>query len=376
MDALERYINRVAYKFDKGYPDVNNPKDMEMLMEMINPLIKEEEETSAISKATLKKLIDDTDLSDVQLSKLDSIIKKITFTTPIENYLTQKAKESNVSLDQADKLGKLLDKYNIQSEFAEYIKNPSSFDLSKGSFIEQIPNIPADALLGLYRDMGSTIEGNVSVGPGEVLFSLLFNNVKKRESKGDLDVSGENVELKASTDGAGAVIAKGYNRGQWSNTRRKGRFDEFVKSLGMEQENEDDGLAVLVQPVMWPTKLANIYNIFTNDPNFDKNKFIKGLEGILSKVYNKSDWYPKGTFFDLNSYFTDQDFNSGQFRLDLTKELVKDYRDAEGFDGLLFTDKKGNLKYLKGDTITDEIGKSIRFTGPSDDVPRLVLKVK
>ncbi len=375
MDALERYLNRVAYKFDKGYPDVNNPQDMEMLMEMITPLV-EAGETPTVSKDTLKKLIDDTDLSDAQLSKLDSILKKITFTTPIENYLTQKAKESNVSLDQADKLGKLLDKYNIQSEFAEYIKNPSSLDLSKGSFIDQIPGIPADVLLGLYRDMGSTIEGNVSVGPGEVLFSLLFDNVKKRESKGDLDVSGENVELKASTDGAGAVIAKGYNRGQWSNTRRKGRFDEFVKSLGMEQENEDDGLAALVQPVMWPTKLANIYNIFTNDPNFDKNKFIKGLEGVLNRVYNKSDWYPKGTFFDLNSYFTDQDFNSGQFRIDLTKELVKDYRDSEGFDGLLFTDKKGNIKYLKGDTITDEIGKSITFSGPSDDVPRLVLKIK
>jgi len=44
MDALERYINRVAYKFDKGYPDVNDPQDMKMLMEMINPLLENEEE--------------------------------------------------------------------------------------------------------------------------------------------------------------------------------------------------------------------------------------------------------------------------------------------------------------------------------------------
>ena len=41
MDALDRFLNRVAYKFDKGYPDVNNPKDMEMLFEMANNILSE-----------------------------------------------------------------------------------------------------------------------------------------------------------------------------------------------------------------------------------------------------------------------------------------------------------------------------------------------
>ncbi len=48
MDVLERYINRVAYKFPKGYPDVNDPQDMKMLMEMIEPLIKEEEQADGV----------------------------------------------------------------------------------------------------------------------------------------------------------------------------------------------------------------------------------------------------------------------------------------------------------------------------------------
>ena len=119
-------------------------------------------------------------------------------------------------------------KDDIKKEFAEYIKNPSSLDLSKNSFTDQISNISSDKILALYREMGSAIVGNVSIGPGEILFSIFFSNVKKRDSKGDLDVGGKNVELKASTRGAGAVIAKGYNRGDWSTTKRKGRFDEFV----------------------------------------------------------------------------------------------------------------------------------------------------
>jgi hypothetical protein len=78
-----------------------------------------------------------------------------------------------------------------------------------------------------------------------VLFSILFNNTKKRDSKGDLDISGKNVELKASTKGAGAVIAKGYNRGDWSTTKRKGRFEEFIRDLGMDEESTQDALKYL-----------------------------------------------------------------------------------------------------------------------------------
>ena len=167
MDPITKFLNKVSHKFPKGYPDMNDPKEMEMLMEMFNKLVKEEEEKPEISKATLKKLIDDTDLSDAQLSKLNSVIKKITFTTPIENYLNQKGKDSNVSSAQVNKFMGLLDQLDIQSEFAEYIKNPSSLELSKGNFADQISGIPNDKLLSLYKLMGSTIEGNVSIGPEE-----------------------------------------------------------------------------------------------------------------------------------------------------------------------------------------------------------------
>ena len=50
-------------------------------------------------------------------------------------------------------------------------------------------------------------------------------------------------------------------------------------------------------------------------PSFldDKNIFIKGVENILSRIYTKSNWYPNGKHFDLNSYFTDQNMNVTEF---------------------------------------------------------------
>ena len=50
MDALDRYLNRVAYKFPKGYPD--SDEDMAMLYEMVNALIKEEEEEVEVEDTT------------------------------------------------------------------------------------------------------------------------------------------------------------------------------------------------------------------------------------------------------------------------------------------------------------------------------------
>ena len=66
--------------------------------------------------------------------------------------------------------------------------------------------------------------------------------------------------------------------------------------------------------------------------------------------------------------------NFKQFRIDLSKELIQEYMDAYGFDGILYIDKDGKIDYQQGDSITSEIGKSIAITGPSDDVPRYRLK--
>lgn len=379
MDNLDKFLRKVSYKFPKGYPDMEDPKDVKVLFEMISKVMVEQEEETQPKQPTDKseiiQLIKDAELSDSQLQKLKTIVSKIGYTGPIEDYLEDVAKESNIPKGQILKFLNLLSEEGIEQEFAEYVKNPVGFDLTAKNFTDSIPGIPKDKLLALYRDMGSAIVNNVSIGPGEVLFSILFNNTKKRDSKGDLDVGGKNVELKASTKGSGAVIAKGYNRGQWSNTRKKGKFDEFVQSLDMDDELTKDSLKIFDKGVKWPSKLSFIYDAYTNSELYDKSTFIDGVENILNRIYNKSSWTRKGEYFNLDSYFTESDFDEISFIVDLTKELVKEYVEYEGFDGLLFADKHGNIAYLEGDKIISSIGKEIKIAGPSDDVPRLVLKV-
>ena len=35
MDPVTKYLHKIAYKFPKGYPDMDNPEDKVMLMSLV-----------------------------------------------------------------------------------------------------------------------------------------------------------------------------------------------------------------------------------------------------------------------------------------------------------------------------------------------------
>ena len=416
--TLDELLLEWSYRSERGYPSVDNPSDISTLKQILKELnlpegeidellddlenpgtdgmedssVEREKEKSlpkpqptSFTKEDLIDLINSTEISDQEAGELASTISDLHLTTPITNYLEIKAQESNIPPSEIDKFKKLLSQYNIQNEFAEYIKNPADFDISANNFTDSIPNLPADKLKIIFRSMPTAIVGNVSIGPGEVLFSILFKNVRKRDSKGDLDIGDKNVEVKASIGAlkkaesekggdAGAVVAKGYGRGAWSSTRKTGEFDSFISGLGMSEENTDDALKLLDASLKWPLKVASIYDVFTKDENFEKERFIKGFDSVLRRIYHKSTFIPSGTYFNLDSYFNEQDFNSEEFEIGIARELISGYRDYEGFDGMLYLNRRGDMKYFDNESVVKSIGTDIIIKSFSDDVPRLLFR--
>jgi hypothetical protein len=39
LDLITKYLNRIAYKFPKGYPDMNNDQDVLLLETLISELL-------------------------------------------------------------------------------------------------------------------------------------------------------------------------------------------------------------------------------------------------------------------------------------------------------------------------------------------------
>lgn len=65
MDAITEFLNRVSYKFPKGYPDLNDPSDRDLLESLMGVKEAEEEESDEspqkpqeVSKQELVKMID------------------------------------------------------------------------------------------------------------------------------------------------------------------------------------------------------------------------------------------------------------------------------------------------------------------------------
>ena len=64
MDSLDKFLHDVAYKFPKGYPDMNDPKDKDMLFKMIHEVTEEKsllkENSELYDKVILNALDTDT----------------------------------------------------------------------------------------------------------------------------------------------------------------------------------------------------------------------------------------------------------------------------------------------------------------------------
>ena len=58
MDILEKFLHSIAYKFPKGYPDLNNEQDIFLLESLLKKQLGEEIE-----------LINEVNLSPTQLEK-------------------------------------------------------------------------------------------------------------------------------------------------------------------------------------------------------------------------------------------------------------------------------------------------------------------
>ena len=322
-------------------------------------ILKEAEEKKTFNKQDLVDLIDGID-DEKSLQKIFKYAQSTGFDTSIDPYLKNKNltdKDITYFLSLLSEMGKL-------GEFAKIAENPPKLDLAGDNFYNQITGFTPAELESLFTTMKDSIKGTVSLGPGENFLSVFFGNVAKEGSKGDLDIDGKEVELKARTGGTGAVVApRTYNRGDFTKSV-KPFLDKFIKDLDMESDvtkeleqlNTAGGGA-------WPKKLNQMLGVYLQGGGTILN-YATALNKTFKDMYKSLD-------LDANNYLGPTGFDHSAFTIELAKQLATEYYDVEKFDAAMFADFKGNYKYYPGGEFVNDIGNGIKVAYPSDLLPRL-----
>jgi len=364
MDVFDKILKENSWRFPKGYPDMNDPSDKKFLFDIVEGYkykIKEEEVEEDIEelRANLVSFIKNISNAN-ELKQITKYTKNVGFGNSMKDHLSSK----NLSNKDILFFQSLLSDMGKTGEFSKIAENPPKFDITNPNYFDQIQGFSNSELISLYGDMKDSIQGTVSLGPGEAFLSVFFNNVSKAKDKGDLNIDGKEVELKSRTGASGALVVPSYVvRGKSAEYIQN--LIKLVDTLDLDKDQKEE-IKNLITPkgTTWPFKVNTLYQSALN--------FGIDNKVIIEKISDKINfWYKNKLSMDISSYFTGKEFESDKFIVDLAKNLAKDYFEEHQFDGFMISDNKGNFKYYEGNSFINAIGTELTVQRPSDLVPRI-----
>jgi len=385
MDILEKIIRENCWKFDKGYPDMDIPKDVDLLNEIVEGYkykIKEEEEIKSVDDLKVDIILDpEQEAGEIEDKKddLQDLLKTVT-----DSKSKDKIALFIKNLEYIDKVNHYLDKKNYDD--IEEILVKAFIDRSNQYkiFYEYLPkminysNLPSDGnLIQIMKKYGFDEKflfdllkrdyqaGGKGVGPGELFLVTLLKDTYKGK-KGD-------VQVKAS-DETGVIIAGGKeieiksSGAQLSVFSRSDTFsNNFYKWL--KKYNETYWKKYSEGRIRVPYRLENLINSLPSD---ESSKFLKDFIPYFTSIYSERvDITPA-----LNKAINNNKFDGGIFEIQMAKILATAYTEAENIEGFLFLDKKsGNFDTFSSKEVINNIGDGkLEVSAYSDMSPRLRLK--
>jgi|TARA_R110000796_G_C14497032_1_gene428470 hypothetical protein len=352
MDILEKIIRDNCWKFDKGYPDMSIPKDVDLLNEIVKGYkIKEEEEAEDL-KNKLISIINSSDLSDKELAAYIKSISNKGLTGDLNNILTQKGYTAKTFKVGDKAMDYIIDKIS-DSEAKEFISyTPKSFSSApdKGNF-SSVTGLSPQLVKDLVDIEPGADAGGSAIGKGEIFLALAFNDIDNRGGGGDLNFDGKNLEVK----GTGGRLGQQGGRGS--------DFD-YLSFLG-EKYLEDEELEEFLNDsknVLINYSIKQIYDkAIANGSN--KAEVISTIQKALDGVF-----FNKGL---AKKYFNgDADFKDlADMKLKLTKLNAEAYSLKTNVGAFLFMNTKlGDYVFVDIENLEDSIDSGLFGTIVKDNI--------
>lgn len=209
MSITDKLVTEWAFRCKKGYPDMNNPDDMKILKEIYSEygIVMEEEkpeEEVSLSVDDIKKILGDIQSDQDAIAYIYKYIKGRSRNTELQTVLDKaniNAKTiSGVNAPKA--IFDILAHNDDLENFINYVKSSEHLNYTslkkEGNLVDKLATTgiskkSIEELIGL-----GGFEGGRGVGKGEIALALLVDDLKMRDSSGDLDWNGNYVEVKGS----------------------------------------------------------------------------------------------------------------------------------------------------------------------------------
>ena len=234
MDLITKYLNNIAYKFPKGYPDMNNDQDVLLLETLLSEVIGEKfiltEATDA--KEGIEILKNELGLSDSDFKKMSNVEYKVLIDGPNSNRVDLIKK-----MDALDNF--VYDPNNRASSLGAVLYNKIRFVVKPRSKQGR-----QSAGMGNEDAFITQITPYFEDGPKNIIFkspskSLIQNNVKEVIASGydTKDTKKADVILKGSK--LYPISLKKNNAGFWESADT--RYKDVVKRLSEKIKNKEFG---------------------------------------------------------------------------------------------------------------------------------------
>jgi hypothetical protein len=352
MDGLDSFLQSVAYKFPKGYPDINNEEDKKRLFEMVSLLTEEEpEKKEGPTKKELIDLINNSELPPKTLLRLFKITQGGTKIDTLKNYLTQRGYTSDSFKNGKADIERILNVLtgSEAEEFVNYIQG-NRIKLSdlpdSGNFktsLKEKANLSPQLIDDLIQIVGVDKSGS-NIGKVELFLALIFSDVINREGGGDLNWDGVgNLEVK----GTGGRAGQQGQRGPFINGQNL-IADKFIPMGEQREEFESSDENRYMNYC-----LKNAFDFVTKDKG-DIKEFIAFTQKLMDEVFFNMGLAEK--YFNNPSDFEDL----AEMRNKIFKLNLESYAKKTNVDAFMFV-KSGTSDYaiVNIDKVDDAVDEGI-----------------
>jgi len=352
MEALDLFFKKYAYKFPKGYPDMNNEQDINILADLLEGLgvnLNEEDEQEKEKKPDY-----DTEILNLLTTLSDEEAKK-----KVISYLNKINKKEDKDDDKLEQdIEKILKSKKLASEYIEYIillANKLDELTSLDKYIHS-PTVTYEDLKtnNNFNTLFKTIplsdnfktrliqKSGRGIGKGEIALITLIKDCealggKKGETEGDIKIGSNKIEIKG---GAGALVSFDILKYGSKPT------SELTKELPNIQLKSGE---------RWPSTIQKLY--INSD---DKSDVLTKINQILKDFYSGK----------VDS-ITDEELNNKNFEDYITDILAKEYIKNKH---IMFIDSNGEkYKVIESYEEYEQLRKAneLVISAFSDKFPRL-----